>query len=297
MSEGGQQQQQDAPKFDIGEVVGSLSQDNRNIMERKGWLKDGKPTDGFKLDSVMDNYRLLETKIGVKTLEEPNLADPEAFDKWSGHKLLGVPDKAEDYKFERPALPEGLKWSEADGDGGVPWDSAGEKMLRAALLKGKVGQAQADKIMKEIVQERIGGIVASRAARTNEQTMVTANLQKDFGAGLKGALESGKQAMTFIAEKAGIKDGAGAIDAIAAALGNETAVRFSIQLGKMLGEDTLKGGTTAGFATSPDAAKSQIDAFQADGEKVKALLDKTNLRHKSVNEEWQRLNKLARPES
>lgn len=293
MSSDGQQQQQ-AP--DIGAIITGMSQDNRNVMERKGFLKDGKPVEGFTFDKIVDSYRGLETLQGKKTLEEPNPADPDAFAVWPGHKILGVPEKPDDYKFDKPALPNGLKWSEAEGDGGIPWDAAGEKMLRTALLKGKVGQTQASEIIKEIVTARIGGIVQSQADATNQKSIVQANLQKDFGVALKGALETGKQAIEHIAGLAKI-DAKGLISAIEKTDGPEAALRFSIQLGKMLGEDTLKGGKEIGFATSPDSAKSQIAAFEADAEKTKALMNKDNPRHKQVNEEWQRLHAILRAAS
>lgn len=292
-----QQQQQDAAP-DISALIGGLSQDNRTVMERKGWLKDGKPVEGFNFDKVVDSYRGLESLQGKKTLEEPNVADPEAFAKWPGHALLGVPDKPEAYDFgERPQLPEGMKWSERDGDGGIPWDTAGENMLRVAMHKGHIGKSQAQAIMKEIVQQRVGQIVQGANAQRLEAQTVKANLQGSFGVALDGALQTGNMAVSKIAELAGLKPEASArvVDQLAAMAGNEEATRFIIQLGKMMGEDTLKGGKAAGFATSPDAAKASIADFEADAGKMAALFNPDDLRHKSVNEEWQRLNKIVYP--
>ncbi len=279
-----------AATFDIGAAFGTLSEENRIFAERKGWAKDGKPVETFKLDTLADSYRNLEKLQGGKTLAAPNPADPEAFAKWEGHALLGVPEKPEDYKFEKPKLPEGMEW----GKDGVLWDDAGEKLLRTALRKGMIGQAQAQTIMNEIAQERVGQISAARQARALEAQTVTANLQRAFGAGLDGAKNAGKDALGFIAQKAGV-DANKVIDGLAQVMGNEDAVRFTIQLGKMLGEDQLKGGRVAGFATGPDAAKAGLENFKADGEKVKALYDKANPRHKQVQEEWNRLWAQAQP--
>lgn len=279
---------------DYGVVLGALSQDNRTVLERKGFLKDGKPSEGFTLDKVVDSYRGLESLVGKKTLEEPNLADAEAYAAWPGHKLLQVPEKVEDYKFDRPALPDGLKWSEAEGDGGLQWDADGEKQLRAAALKAKVGQPAFQQMMKELATERVGAIVAARAARESEKQLISQNLDQKFGVAKKGALESGDQAIRFIAEKAGLDHNV-VKDGLASQMGNEATVLFSIQLGKMLGEDVIAGGKTAGFATSPDAARAQIAAFQADPEKTKALSNRADPKHKAANEEWQRLNALLRP--
>lgn len=279
-------------EIDMGAVVGSLSQDNRTTMERKGWLKDGKPVENFRLDAVLDSYRGLESLQGKKTLEAPDPANPETFANWEGHKILGVPDKVDGYKFEKPKLPDGLKWSEQEGDGGIKWDAGAETQLRAALLKGKIGQAQATAIFGEMAQARIGEITQARAAREMEAAEVKQNLTRDFGISLKGALELGDQAVKFIAEKAKV-DPNTIVDALASKMGNEAATRFAIQLGKMIGEDQLKGGQGQGFATSRDQAQAQIQAFEADAEKTKALFDKANPRHEAVKTEWQRLHKLA----
>lgn len=285
-----------APAFDINTVIGGLSDTNRTTLERKGMLKDGKAVEGFSFDKVVDSYRHLEGLTGKKTLEEPNPADPEAFAKWEGHKILGVPDTVDGYKFDKPALPDGMKWSEREGDGGIQWDGAAEKVLRSAFLKAKVGGPQAQAAFAELVQDRVGQIVASHAARETEKVTITANLQKDYGATLKGQLQAGDMAIKHIATLAKIDPGA-AIDGLASSMGNEAAMRFSIQLAKMLGEDTLAGGQSDGFATSPAAAKAKIEAFQADAEKSAALMDSANPRHKLVKAEWQNLNKLARPDS
>lgn len=287
----GEGQKETAPAYDINAVVGALSDDNRGFAERKGWVKDGKAVETFKLDGVFDSYRGLETKLGGKTLAAPNLADAEGFAKWEGHELLGVPGKAEDYKIERPALPDGLKWGTAPGE--IAWDEAGEKMLRTALLKGQIGQTQADKVIKEIIQDRIGAITRARTDQALEKSTVEANLQKDYGAGSKAALAAGEQAFNAIAEKAKL-DPNKTKDALAGLMGNEAALRFAITLGQMMGEDTLKGGgLDNGFTTSALAAKAEIEAMKADKEVGLDLADKTRPGHKATKAKWDRLWALA----
>lgn len=277
-----QEQQQNNGAFDWSPAIGKLTPENLEFGTRKGWIKDGKVADGFDLNAAFGSYHGLEKLQGKQTLEAPDLTNPENFAKWSGHKLLGVPEKMEDYKFDRPKLPDGM-----------PYDEAGEKMLRTALMKGHIGQSQAQAIYKDILAARIAEVTDAAKARQTEAVELDAQLKKDWGTDYTVKRESGKQALAFMAEKIGMKPEALA-DETAKAMGSAVTLRLFAQIATMLGEDTLKGGDgDRRFVAGAEAAKQEIAQLNMNKDFQDALLNKNHPQHKAVAERWTSLNRIA----
>lgn len=265
--------------FDLTPALNSLSAENRAIFDRKKWV-DG---DKFAIDlnGIADSYRGLETKIGAKTLVEPTFDTDENFDKWEGHAKLGVPDSADKYVFDRKSveLPEG-----------VEYDEGAEQKFRAWAHKAKIPQFAFQRLMKEAIADRIAGVVQSVTANKASIQEADTKLRTDWGASYDSHIARSKEAFGYVASELKIppEDLAVSLNKLA---GDPVTLKLFDWLGEKLGEDTIKTGKAAGFATGPDAAKAQLDSLLGNQDFVKSLQDKNHINHASNVETRNRLQR------
>lgn len=275
-----------AAKFDPASAIALLTPENADFATRKGYIadKDGKKT--FDLNAGLESYRAAEKLIGrTDLLEPPDLSDDAKYDAWPGHKATGVPAKVEDYKWERPKLPDG-----------IVWDEDGEKLLRSAALKGKLNQKQFDRVAKEYVAERLAAAQSSVNARAAAKAEFEAAAQKEWpGVGLKTVQAQAGFALGYVAKQIGMDD-AQLADATAKMNGDFATTKLFAWIAKSLGEDTLKGGHEAGFASGPAAAKMELDRLSTDSEFQKAKSDATHPGHKAAMDRLERLQQIIHPD-
>src|SRR6185437_14698702 len=81
---GQQQQQQQAPAIDYSALYGTLSPENKEIFERKGWGKAGKDGGPVDINAVFESYRWVEELVGTDKIPAPRLDDPEQLNNWEG---------------------------------------------------------------------------------------------------------------------------------------------------------------------------------------------------------------------
>lgn len=294
MSDAQQQRQQQPAAIDYAPVYATLTPENKAFFDKNGYDKAGEGGKPGDINVILNGYRNQEKLLGSARLEEPRLDDDKLFSEWKGHALLGAKGKPEDYKLtERPALPEGMKWSEAAGDGGVVWDKDMETVLRTGLTKAHIGEKQANVLFKELAAAQMGRVVQQMQTQQQSATAAEADLRKDWG----GAYEQNRGTAKLAAEYLGqqVKMDAGAIaDVVAKVAGDTQALKLFHTIGRMLGEDKLGTGASLGFVNgSPEAAKAELGRLKTDTGHQAALDDKRHPGHKAAEERENRLFQQA----
>jgi hypothetical protein len=272
-----------AQAIDYNAVYGTLSVENKEVFERKGFGKAGANGAPIDINGVFDWARNSEKLIGGDHIPAPRLDDDKAFNEWPGHEKLGVPKDAKDYKFERPQLP-----------AGVQYDERLEGVFRTAISKAKIGQKQAGILFNELIADRVGQEASVLQRASEAKTAMETELRTTFGASLDAAMGRANLALRYIGEKAGVKIER-AIDGIASLTGDgAAAIKVLHWIGQQLGEDVIKGGQGDGFVGGgPAAAKAEMDRLYTDIEFMKAYRDKSHQGHKNAVERMTRLAEQA----
>lgn len=214
------------------------------------------------LAKLAGSYQNAESRLGkpADTLIERPKKD-QAVTDWmkTQRELFGIPEKAEDYKLDRPK----------DMPKDVPWDDKLEGKVRAAAVDAALtsGQLQAmTQVYAGHMAEIAKGIDTELQATT--ERMMT-DLARDWGDQMPARIGLAKQAAQAVAAKAGLSEDAvqGMSMALAAKGGDANVIRFMAALGEMMGDDVLKGGGGggAGFGTTPAEARQQLATLRAPG--------------------------------
>ncbi len=281
---GQQQQQQQAPAIDYSALYGTLSPENKEIFERKGWGKAGKDGGPVDINAVFESYRGVEKLVGTDKIPAPRLDDPEQLNNWEGWKKLGVPDKPEDYKIKRAEMPKG-----ADGQP-IPYDEGLEKVFLTAAHKAKVPAATIQAMYDELIAARVSEVTGLGQQFAQQKQETEAAILKEFGASVNAHKARAKEALTYMAGQIGVDPGV-LIDKTDAAMGSVETIKLFDKIAQMLGEDTLKGGGDGGFKDSPAAAQAEKNRLMQDPNFLKVYQDKHNPGH---NDAVQRVSRLQR---
>jgi len=282
---GGQQQQQQAPTIDYGALYGTLSPENKEIFERKGWGKAGKDGGPVDINAVFESYRGVEKLVGTDKIPAPRLDDPEALNSWEGWKKLGVPDKPEDYKIKRAEMPKG-----ADGQP-IPYDEGLEKVFLTAAHKAKVPAATIQAMYDELISARVAEVTGLGQQFAQQKQETEAAILKEFGASVNAHTARAKEAWKYMAGLINVDENA-LIDKVDAELGSVETIKLFDKIAEMLGEDTLKGGGDGGFKDSPAAAKAEQTRLMSDENFMKVYRDKNHPNHRESVERMSRLQRL-----
>lgn len=200
--------------------------------------------------------------------------------------LIGIPEKADGYTFERPKdLPES-----------IAWDSGFEDRFRALAYERGLSQDDVS-AMTGFYAEHVKGLssgVDAEFERANSAMM--GELQKDWGSGTEEKIAQARQAVQVIGERAGLETGG--IEAVASVLttkggGDAAAIRFFAALGEMLGEDKGRGigAGNGGGGMTPAEAGAKLKEMRAPGGafyEAKTAADRAR-----VADEIERLTKIA----
>lgn len=270
------------PAIDYSAVYGTLSPENKEIFDRKGFGKAGTNGGPIDINGVFEWARNAEKLVGTDHIPAPRLDNDEEFAKWPGHEKLGVPKDEKGYKLERPQMPDG-----------VPYNDAAENALRVALRKAHIGQKQAELIFKELSAFHVGEATKLATTQAEAKTAMETELRTHFGAGLDVAMQRAKIALNYVAEKAGVKLER-AIDGIASLTGDgAAAIKVMHWIGQQLGEDVIKGGQGAGFAAGPAAAKAEISNLMLNPDFTAAYYNRDHPGHADAVKRMNRLHEQA----
>lgn len=230
------------------------------------------------LPKILDIAVHAEKRIGKgldTIMDRPAPNQPYAEWARANADALGLPKEAAGYEVKPPA----------DWPKNLPWDSAAEAAVREIAYKHGVPreaheayvQFQANAI-RQLEADAVKGLETARAE-------MRADLAKDFGQQTEARITGAKQAMQFLAEKAGVS--MAGIEALAQtmsqATGDAGVIRIFDAVAQMMGEDTGfaigRGQQTLGMTPAEArAALAQFTAPDSEYAKAAAARDTTKLR-------------------
>lgn len=209
----------------------------------KGDLKTNEILSKFDTFSdVAEEFLKIEGKRD-RLVEIPGTESDEATKKefW---KKLGVPEMADGYEFEKPALPDGLKY-----------DSESEKSFKQLADKLKLSKAQAKALFEFDVQRNIGAITAQQKAVQEQATASLNALKKEWG----DRFEENSTKAVETAKKLGTPELLKVLQSTGA-LGTPEVAKFFLELGNKIGDTGfVRGNAPAAPGASPLFDFSSID--------------------------------------
>ena len=241
---------------------------------------------------LVKGHRAAEQRLGkgLDTIMDRPAKDQPLTDWMRAQKdVFGLPEKAEDYKVERPKeLPDTIAW---DGEfEGRARTKAFELGLTPDQMNGLVG----------LYAEQVQGLNAKIAAEeTAANDRMMADLTAEFGAQLQPRLALAKQAAAVLGEQAGLDKAA--IAAVSSVLtekagGSAATIKLFAKIGELMSEDKLVTGASAGAETAAEA-RQKLAAMQApDGAYYKAVERARNgdpAEQQRLKPEIERLTRLA----
>lgn len=283
------------PAFDPAPLIAGMTPEGKEFATLNGYLKEEGGKQTLNVNGLIEGFHNAQKKIGrTDLLEPPDLSNDEKWNAWAGHKVLGVPTEAKDYKFEATGLPKGFEFDQASGrpkmPEGVQWDGELENALRAGARKANIGQKQFAILANELIGVQIGRAVGGVSARAAAKAEFDATMQREYGAGLQTVQAQASMALEHVSKDIGIAPAA-LVDAASRMMGDLPATKLFIWIAKGLSEDVLKGGQGAGFQTGTAAAKAELERLKTDNAHQKAVLDPRDPGHKAAVEREERLHK------
>ncbi len=231
---------------------------------------------GFKdADSLLDSYRNLEKLRGVPekrllTLPE-NMEDAEAMKPVMARLGLAAPEKPEDYGF--------VTMEGADPE----FSGTAQTWMHEIGVPPKMATAIAERWNKYAAERA----AADDAAYAETVAVEKGQLQAEQGAKFDAYIEEGNRA----AARFGLD--AEAITDLQASIGFKKTMTFLNAVGKGLGESEFVegGGEKKGFALTPDAARTKIEALRSDAGWTSKFMNGDV----TAKAEWTRLHQIAFP--
>lgn len=261
-------------------VFEKLNPDNQAMFKAKGW-DPSKPD--FDINALGDSYRSVEAMVGKNNLPPPRTDDFGEYQKWTGHKALGVPDKAEGYQVKRPQMPEGMSY-----------DEELEKALIPAAHKFRLPQIALQGLIDEFSAFQVKRQKEFTTMQTSNKQAMNAELDRAWGAAREAQENKAKGAYQRLAQGMKLNEKLLA-DGLSFMMGDANVMKFFAGLDGLIGEDgaLLGGGAGGGGDGTPDGAQAQIHALEADPEFQKAYHDPTHVGHKDAIARMDRLDRLV----
>lgn len=226
-------------------------------------------------EGLAKSYVNLERLLGGDKVPVPK--DPEDKEAWDRYYAAGGrPEKPEDYKFERPQLPDGITYNEDD-----------EKFLRSFAHQNGWNQRQADAAYKTFFEREQQKVAAWQKSQADQKAAAERALQ------LTGNREETLTLAKTTIQQYFDQDAITRIEQ--AGLGNDPVfIRALAGIGKDLtGHSVLKGRGGEPVKTV-DQIKNDISEFRKVHDTV--LMNKQHPDHDSRTKELQAMYQRAYPE-
>ena len=250
-----------------------VSTDNNPLATWRDSLPDDIKSDpslqSFKdVDGLAKSYIHAQKLVGSEKTAVPR--DDWSDSDWSGHyDRLGRPDTSENYK-----TPEGV---EADL-------SASKK----ALYDAGLSQKQASSVLAHI-NEVSEGIVSQQEKQEHQDVNSARDeLAKEYGRDAPHKLDVAKGVL----QKFGSPDLLQQLNSSGMA-NNIELIKALVNVGDLIIEDDVRGGTSTIHLDSDANAMSEIKVLKGDNDFTEKLNNKRALGHKEAVERWQHLHSVA----
>lgn len=222
----------------------ALPSQYQTAITAKGWNALASKDEAFT--AVLDSYTNLEKlfsadKAGRTVTLPKDDASPE--ERMEFFKKIGVPEKAEDYGFDKMAeLPEAVRGTLSEAQ---TW-----------MHKAGVPKMVAENLMKEVVAAE----VAKAEAWVAESQKQLNALSVEMGAEFENKMEIGRRA----ARAAGLD--ANAMNSIEKAIGTQAMLKMFMAFGESMTEAAppAPGNGGAAFTETVESARTQIQGLFAD---------------------------------
>ena len=239
---------------------------------------------------AVKGHRAAEVKLGrppEELIGRPG-KDQSVTDWMKEHReIFGLPEKADDYKFDRPEMPKGVEYDEA---------------LETEVKQIAFEEGVRPEVVKRLVDAyvgRIGGVVQNDLDTIAEaRNAMNAALDKEWGDQRQAKTQLARQAMTALATETGFD--AGAIEMVSQALsekvGDPGVIKLFATIGEMMGDDKFEGFNKGGgqFATTPAEARQQLQQLRSpEGEYGRAYAQDDAATMRRLQPEIERLTKIA----
>jgi len=190
-----------------------------------------------KLENLVAEITRLDAEVG-KGVRVPAKGASQA--EWSAYrKAVGVPESAEGYRFQRPQLPQGMRYNE-----GI------EKWFREKMHGANVPQEQAEAIFNDFNRMQVENYnqfqAQAQAQRQKDFETGKATLQKEFGDKFDEKMAALKRGIDqFLSPKAFEKLKRFGLD-------NDPDIVFAfVKVGESMAEDKLVAATDGGQKEVP----------------------------------------------
>lgn len=241
----------------VADWMSDLAPEDKETALAKGWTKPGE---------FISSYRNLEKMVGGKGLTVPNVAEPEKLGEWEGWKQLGVPEKPEEYKIERPALEAGLQW-----------DENFEKQARDFGTMFKLTPFQMQGMVDLYAANQNAFASQSVSAVQTSKVQVESELKAEWGKDFDENFELAKQAARHYGDISEQE-----FDRLDGVLGTKSLMKLMADVGRMNKEAALSGGGQVNFTTTGAQAQSEMARLNADPAFMEAYTSEKHPKHKEA---------------
>ena len=258
-----------APAAAVTDWTAGLDPDVKEFVGVKGW-KEPK--------AVVESYRNLEKIVGADKIVVPKADAPDA--EWNAvWDKLGRPKTPDEYGFKAPdGFPEGLYSADA------------AKEYAQAAHKAGLTAKQAAAIHDWFAGKTVADFQTGTKAAEEAKAALDAELRKEWGQAYDGKLELARRAAAAFGSKE-------ALDALDERMGGAAMVKMWATIGEKMGEDTLLQGSGGGFGMTPAQGKAEISRLHADGEFMKAYMDRWHPAHNDAVKRMEAAHAAAYPEA
>lgn len=196
---------------------------------------------------------------------------------------IGCPENADGYELPTENMPES-----------VPLDDAQTKLFLAEAHDMGLTKQQAARLIRYDATRHATAITQFEETQATTHKEAEAALRKDWGDAYDEKLALAKQAR----DKLGTEALSKRMDESGFGL-DPDFLKLLATVGRFIAEDSIIGGGPGSFHLSPEEAKAEITALEADEEFMKAYMDTTNTNpgHKAAVAKRKVLYEIAYPKA
>ena len=228
------------------------------------------------VNSLAKSYQHASRMVGADKVLKPNdKFTPEQWNEFYGH--AGRPTTVDGYKLAADLIPQGMQV-----------DDAKFKAAKEELFKAGLNSTQANQVLKYYFNSTHGSMTALQQQQETERSQAMTALKTEYGDGYDANMDlAGAVIKKFASEplqKLMEESKWG---------NNPHMVKFLVQVGKTMMEDSATGSGSGLIVTNATQAKAELDQLKGDPAFIKTLTDRMSPGHQQAKEKWELLHRTA----